>query len=155
MSASAFRAPILSLGISQLYLSASKVAAVEAWFDPQRMDRLRSLPVYDFGDGRYTLTDGHSRAYVAWKKGTREIPVYADDDPLVTGALGQRLYRQDLLWCARCDRLYRLETQPPAAPPDIPGLFLYGWEPETGELYYEDASGSLFVWRENHLERET
>ncbi len=55
---------LVELGISQLYLSEEKIRKVKTWFCPEDQEKLEPLPVHDFGNGRYTLTDGHSRAYV-------------------------------------------------------------------------------------------
>lgn len=90
-----------TLGLSQIYLSAEKMEAVEKWFDPRRMDDFLPLPVHDFGDGRYTLTDGHTRAFVAYKNGLTTIPVLYDRDDMVTNPLGQTLYQADIEWCRR------------------------------------------------------
>ena len=79
-----FYADILSLGVTQLYLSSRKVDAVLQWFHPANMDTYAPLPVYDFGDGLH-LTDGHSRAYVAYRMGLQSIPVILDRSELVTG----------------------------------------------------------------------
>lgn len=67
--------PIDALGLSQIYLSAQKLAAVSQWFDPQSMEHFRPLPVHHFGDGRYTLVDGHTRAYLAYQSGVTSLPV--------------------------------------------------------------------------------
>lgn len=89
------------LGLSQIYLNADKIAAIEEWFQPQCMDNFLPLPVHDFGDGRYTLVDGHTRAYVAYKNGIFVLPVQYDNDDMVAGATGQLLYKADLDWCRR------------------------------------------------------
>lgn len=92
---------LLELGLSQIYLNAGKIKAIEKWFDPADMSIFDPLPVRDFGDGRYTLTDGHSRAYVAYKNGLTEIPITYDNDDMVSGEVGQKLYRADMEWCNR------------------------------------------------------
>lgn len=89
------------LGLSQIYLSASKIAAVTEWFNPQRMENFQPLRVRDFGDNAYTLTDGHTRAYVAYQNGVSALPVYYDNDDIVANQLGQMLYRADIEWCKR------------------------------------------------------
>ena len=94
-----FEIAIEELGVSQLYLNQRKVEAVRektleegfAGFDP--------LPVFDFGDGRKVLTDGHSRAFVAQQKGYKTLRVYWDNDPNTTGKLPQRMYKMFLEWC--------------------------------------------------------
>ena len=88
------------LGVSQLYLSEAKLKNIEKWFDPKHMDRFEPLPVHDFGDGRLTLTDGHTRAFTAYRQGVK-APVFYDTDELVTGEIGQQLYRNDIIWCRR------------------------------------------------------
>ena len=93
--------PIASLGLSQIYLNMEKVRAVEGWFPPEDLDQFDPLPVHDFGNGVYTLTDGHTRAYVAYKNGIALLPVIYDDDEMVTGALGQALYKENIVWCQR------------------------------------------------------
>jgi hypothetical protein len=94
-------ADVLELGLSQIYLSRAKLNGVLAWFCPERAGEIAPLPVRDFGDGRYTLTDGHTRAYAAYLAGVRRIPVCYDDDEIVSCAEGQKLYRSDIEWCAR------------------------------------------------------
>lgn len=93
--------PIDQLGLSQLYLSADKIAAIKEWFRPQNMENFQPLPVRDFGNGRYTLTDGHSRAYVAYLNGVSLLPAVYDNDDLVTNLTGQMLYHADIEWCKR------------------------------------------------------
>lgn len=92
---------ISELGVSQLYLNRRKLDAVEAWFDPGHMEEFGPLPVHDFGSGRYTLTDGHSRAFTAYRAGVERIPVIYDRDEIVAGEQGLMLYRNDIVWCER------------------------------------------------------
>ena len=93
--------PISDLGLSQIYLNEDKLKRIRQWFDPKDMSRFQPLPVHDFGNGRMTLTDGHSRAFVAYKAGLRELPVIYDTDEIVTSPMGQILYRNDVVWCER------------------------------------------------------
>ncbi|MBY5034847.1 hypothetical protein K6V78_07240 [Streptococcus gallolyticus] len=66
---------ILSLQPSQFYLSKDKLRAVGEWIADQQ---LAPLSVKEM-NGRIFLTDGHSRAYMAYKSG---ISVYWDEDDL-------------------------------------------------------------------------
>ena len=93
--------PIDMLGLSQLYLSSEKLAGVESWFNPHCMDNFEPLPVHDFGNNVYTLTDGHTRAYVAYKNGVQTLPIVYDHDEIVAGETGQLLYKADIEWCKR------------------------------------------------------
>ena len=61
--------PLLELGLSQIYLNKRKIDAIETWFNPDDLSNFTPLTVHDYGNERYTLTDGHSRAYVAYKAG--------------------------------------------------------------------------------------
>ena len=93
--------PLLELGLSQIYLNADKLKAIETWFDPTDLSNMEPLTVYNFGNGRYTLTDGHSRAYVVYKNGLSFVPIVYDTDEIVANELGQKLYRMDIEWCER------------------------------------------------------
>lgn len=129
--------PIMELGVSQIFLNEDKIKAVEEWFDLGNMHIFEPLTVRDFGNGKYTLTDGHSRAYVAYKNGITVIPIVYDNDEIVAGEIGQKMYKTDIEWCnrffifnishlakriinnddyqrlwiERCDRSYNLLTQ--------------------------------------------
>lgn len=89
------------LGLSQIYLSSSKINSVVEWFNPQCMDNFQPLSVHDFGNNTYTITDGHTRAYVAYKNGVSVLPVFYDNDDMITNQVGQMLYKEDLEWCKR------------------------------------------------------
>lgn len=93
--------PIVELGISQIYLNQGKLSAVRSWFDPKQLHTYQPLPVHDFGNGRYTLTDGHSRAFVAYQMGLTHVPILYDMDDLVAGHTGRLLYSADIEWCNR------------------------------------------------------
>lgn len=88
------------LGVSQLYLNKSKLRDVEKWFDPNNMNLCQPLPVHDFGDGRLTLTDGHSRAFTAYQHKAK-VPIVYDTDDIVTWEEGQTFYKNDIVWCQR------------------------------------------------------
>ena len=88
------------LGVSQLYLNKSKLRDVEKCFDPNNMNLCQPLPVHDFGDGRLTLTDGHSRAFTAYQHNAK-VPIVYDTDDIVTWEEGQMLYKNDIVWCQR------------------------------------------------------
>lgn len=93
--------PIMELGLSQIYLNEDKIKAIEKWFNPGNMDIFEPLTVHDYGNGKYTLTDGHSRAYVAYINGLTYIPIVYDNDEIVAGEIGQKLYRANIEWCNR------------------------------------------------------
>ena len=162
------------LGISQLYLNKSKLRDVEKWFDPNNMNLRQPLPVYDFCNGRLTLTDGHSRAFIAYQYDVK-IPVIYDTDDIVTSNQGQLLYKNDIVWCRRfnlrtvadlenrivddsqyqslwierCDRAYNLLTQTDERERlqlecQHADLFLYGANNDLTIYYFENEQGQLF-----------
>ena len=128
---------IVELGLSQLYLNADKLSNISKWFKQHDLSDFEPLPVHNFGNGRLTLTDGHSRAFIAYMAGLEEIPVIYDTDEMVTSKIGQLFYKNDIIWCdrfnlrnicdlecrivsnedykklwiARCDRSHNLLTQ--------------------------------------------
>ncbi len=89
------------LGISQLYISEEKIKNVLTWFHKTDLSNFAPLPVHDFGNGRLTLTDGHTRAYIAYQSGISEIPVIYDHDDIITCDEGVKLYQNDIVWCDR------------------------------------------------------
>lgn len=162
------------LGVSQLYLNQSKLEDVKKWFDPNHMDLCTPLPVCDFGNGRLTLTDGHSRAFIAYQYKVK-IPVIYDTDEIVTSNEGQQLYKNDIVWCQRfniqtvadletrivdsseyqslwidrCDRAYNLLTQTNEyerleIQRQYSDLFLYGANNDLTIYYFENDQGQLF-----------
>ena len=92
---------ITELGLSQIYLNNQKLLNIEKWFNPSDLSNFQPLPVHDFGNERLTLTDGHSRAFVAYKHGVDKIPIVYDTDNIVTSETGQMLYKNDIIWCER------------------------------------------------------
>lgn len=90
-----------SLGLSQIYLSSAKIASIIEWFDPQCMDNFQPLRVHNFGNNTYTITDGHTRAYIAYKNGVSVLPVSYDNDDIIVNQVGQMQYRANLDWCKR------------------------------------------------------
>ena len=95
------QARIDCLGISQLYISCEKLRNVLSWFDPRDLSGFAPLPVHDFGNGRLTLTDGHTRAVAAGMAGLSEIPIVYDMDDIITAEIGQIQYKEDIIWCDR------------------------------------------------------
>lgn len=75
---------------SQLYISEAKLESVRLQWDAEVM---LPLPVRDL-DGRWVLTDGHTRALEAWLRGIRQITVWRDEDDLDWEA-----YRICVGWC--------------------------------------------------------
>lgn len=132
-----FYIDIEELGLSQIYLNQDKLQSIMSWYDPLKIKEYIPLPVRVFRDnGKYTLTDGHTRAYFLYKNGVKQIPVRIDEDEIVTCNLGRKLYQEYIGWCdrfsinnikdlehrivsdtdykylwiERCDRLYQLIT---------------------------------------------
>ena len=94
---------IAHLKPSQIYLSQKKIDGVLSWFEPS-LSNFEPISARDFlNNGNLHITDGHSRAYVAWQQGVRQIPFIYDEDELVTCALGQIQYEEDIIWCGRFD----------------------------------------------------
>ena len=93
--------PVVDLGVSQIYLNEDKLNNIRNWLDPTDLSNFAPLPVHDFGNGRLTLTDGHSRAYLAYTMGIYKAPIVYDLDDIVTSATGQMLYNNDIAWCKR------------------------------------------------------
>ncbi len=162
------------LGVSQLYLNQQKLKDIEKWFDPNQMNLCCPLPVHDFGNGRLTLTDGHSRAFVAYRYNVK-IPVAYDTDEIVTSNGGQQLYKNDIVWCQRfnietvadlenrivdsskyqylwidrCNRAHNLLTQTNEyerlqIQQQYPNLYLYGANNDLTIYYFENEQGQLF-----------
>ena len=167
------------LGISQLYLNQSKLRNVEKWFDPNNMNLCQPLPVHDFGDGRLTLTDGHSRAFIAYQHKTK-VPIVYDTDDIVTCDEGQLLYKNDIVWCRRfhlrtiadlenrivddseyqslwidrCEQAHNLLNQTnDYERADIqrqyPDLFLYGANEDFTICFFENLQEELFEFSRN------
>ena len=73
--------PLSAIQPSQFYLSEKKLEQVQIWFDTKDINALNPLPIKRL-KGKIFLTDGHSRAFIAYQAGFEEIPVYAEEDNL-------------------------------------------------------------------------
>ncbi|MFB6200573.1 MAG: histone acetyltransferase [Halorhabdus sp.] len=89
--------PIDEIRPSQCYLNAAKVAAVADRIDGHVFDP-GPLPVYAFDGDRY-LTDGHTRAFVAFLTGSDRLSVVTDDD--LAAEYDMSVYRSCIEWCQR------------------------------------------------------
>ena len=70
--------PLTDIQPSQFFLSEKKLEEIATWFD---QEELKPLPVKRL-EGKWFLTDGHSRAFTAYLRGWSEIPIYFDRDDI-------------------------------------------------------------------------
>ena len=85
--------PLIKLQPSQLYISAAKLAIIESQWQPPLLETLEPIPIRAL-DGRIIYTDGHTRAFAAFRQGFADIPVVWDEDELDWEA-----YRICVTWC--------------------------------------------------------
>lgn len=89
------------LKLSQIYLSKKKIDNVLAWFEPS-LKNFNPISARDFlNNGNLHITDGHTRVFIAWQRGIKQIPYIYDESEIVTCELGQIQYEEDILWCDR------------------------------------------------------
>ena len=65
---------------SQFYISRKKIEEIEKWFK-EDLSNFEAIP-YKILDGRYVMTDGHTRAVVAIMHGIDKVPVIEEKDNL-------------------------------------------------------------------------
>jgi RimJ/RimL family protein N-acetyltransferase len=88
-----FMFSISELQPSQLYISEGKLRLANEWFDKADITKVDAIPIKEF-QGKKLMTDGHTRAVLAYLNGFTEIPCYLDTDELDMAA-----YAVDIAWC--------------------------------------------------------
>ena len=89
------------LKLSQIYLSQEKIEKVLTWFEPS-LSNFEPISARDFlNNGNLHITDGHTRTFIAWQHGVKQIPYIYAEDYIVTCELGQIQYEEDIIWCDR------------------------------------------------------
>jgi len=89
------------LKLSQIYLSKKKIKRVLSWFQPS-LQNFKPIFARDFlSNGNLHITDGHTRTFIAWQHGIRQVPYIYDEDEIVAGELGQMQYEEGIIWCDR------------------------------------------------------
>lgn len=89
--------PIEDLRPTQLYLSAEKLRTVLSWFDFEHPHQSYGrLPVFRH-EGDWYLSDGHTRAFVAFLAGVEDLRVELDHAVRVDDDFD--LYRTCISWC--------------------------------------------------------
>lgn len=88
-----FTLPIAELLPSQLYISEGKLRLAEEWFDKSDILKMDPIPIKEF-QGKKLMTDGHTRAVLAYLSGFTEVPCYYDTDELDMEA-----YAKAVIWC--------------------------------------------------------
>jgi hypothetical protein len=89
------RLPVDELRPTQLYLSSEKLTAVTDWFD---LGSPTYEPLLGFKyDGEWYLSDGYTRAFVAWLVGGERVRV--EPDPEGRAAYDFDVYRTCIEWC--------------------------------------------------------
>jgi len=92
---------INDLKLSQIYLSQKKIDDVLVWFEPS-LQKFEPIHARDFlNNGNMHITDGHTRTFVAWCHGVKQIPYIYDVSEIVSCELGQIQYKEDIIWCDR------------------------------------------------------
>lgn len=84
---------VLELQPSQLYISEGKIRLANEWFNKNDITQMDAIPIKLF-QNRYLITDGHTRAVLAYMNGFTKIPCYWDNDDLDMNA-----YANDVRWC--------------------------------------------------------
>lgn len=85
--------PISKLQPSQLYISDGKLRLAKEWFDKSDITSMDAVPIKKFED-KHLMTDGHTRAVLAFLNGFTEILCYFDLEELDMEA-----YMKDIDWC--------------------------------------------------------
>ncbi|HME52551.1 MAG TPA: hypothetical protein VKM55_10060 [Candidatus Lokiarchaeia archaeon] len=78
---------------TQLYINARKLAILEEKYPPGTETKIEPVPV-KMMHGKIVYTDGHTRAFIAWKRGLDTISVVWDDTEL-----DELTYETCLGWC--------------------------------------------------------
>jgi hypothetical protein len=92
-----FMMALADLQPSQLYISAEKLAHLEAAINFSNPEEIPPIPVKDL-NGVVIMTDGHTRALAAWRAGLTRVPVFWDTDELDWEA-----YQICVDWCRNAD----------------------------------------------------
>lgn len=71
----------LEIQPSQFYISEKKIEDINKWFNPNDLSNFEAIPVKEL-NGKIIFTDGHTRAYVAYKAGIKNIPLYLENEEL-------------------------------------------------------------------------
>jgi len=88
-----FEMPIANLQPSQLYVSEGKLRLARSWFDPADKSVFDPIPI-KMHNNRHMMTDGHTRAALAFLSGWETIPVTWDEDEWDMLA-----YTECVRWC--------------------------------------------------------
>lgn len=106
---------------SQFYISEEKLRRVLTWFDPADLRSFEPCPVYEF-QGKAVFTDGHTRAFAAYRAGLTKIPLVWETE--------------DLSWeqYAKCVEVCRLrgvesiaDLEGRVLPPEVYAVRWLGW----------------------------
>jgi hypothetical protein len=89
------RLPLAEVRPTQLYLSGEKVATAAAWFDFDDPD-YGTLPAFEY-DGEWYLSDGHTRAFLAYLAGFDTLRVERDRE--VREVYDFEVYEAAIEWC--------------------------------------------------------
>jgi len=87
------RAELSSILPTQLYISAGKYRDSLTLFEQNGFGDYEPVPVKRIGKDLF-FSDGHTRAFILWENGIREIDVYDDTDDM-----DWIMYLVDLEWC--------------------------------------------------------
>ncbi|WP_135662228.1 histone acetyltransferase [Halorhabdus rudnickae] len=82
---------------SQCYVNAAKVATVAERVEGEVFEP-DPLPVYEFEGDQY-LTDGHTRAFVAYLTGSDRLSIVEDEE--LADECDLSVYRACIAWCER------------------------------------------------------
>lgn len=66
---------------SQFYLSQEKINNVKKWFKAEDLSNFEPLPIKML-NGKIILTDGHTRAWVAYRAGLASVPLVWESEEL-------------------------------------------------------------------------
>ena len=72
---------LVDLQPSQFYLSQEKIDNIKTWFRADDLSNFEPLPVKIL-NGKMILTDGHTRAFVAYSAGLSKVPLVWENEEL-------------------------------------------------------------------------
>lgn len=93
-SGKVFMLPIADLQPSQLYISEGKLNLCREWFGGSDVRSMDAIPIKYFM-GKNLITDGHTRAVLAYLSGFSSVPCYLDTDEL-----DMATYATDIAMCS-------------------------------------------------------